>query len=41
LRNGQMLFAPLDNLTCWEVRANVNFLLRVTPYYRALESQEV
>lgn len=41
LRNGQMLFAPLDNLTCWEVRANVNFLLRVTPYYRALESLEV
>lgn len=41
LRNGQMLFAPLDNLTCWEVRANVNFLLRVTPYYRALEPQEV
>lgn len=41
LRNGQMLFAPLDNLTCWEVRANVSFLLRVTPYYRALEAQEV
>lgn len=41
LRNGQMLFAPLDNLTCYEVRANVGYQLRVTPYYRALEPQEV
>lgn len=41
LRNGQMLFAPLDNLTCWEVRANLGFILRVTPYYRALEPLEV
>lgn len=41
LRNGQMLFAPLDNLTCWEVRANMGFILRVTPYYRALEPLEV
>lgn len=41
LRSGQMLFAPLDNLTCWEVNANLNFKLSVTPYYRALEPQEV
>jgi hypothetical protein len=41
LRNGQFCLAPVDNLTCWEVRANVNFILRVTPYYRALEAQEV
>lgn len=41
LRSGQMLFAPLDNLTCYEVRANVGYQLRVTPYYRALEPQEV
>lgn len=41
LRSGQMLFAPLDNLTCYEVRANVGFSLRVTPYYRALELTEV
>lgn len=41
LRDGQMLFAPLDNLTCWEVRANTGYILRVTPYYRALEPLEV
>lgn len=41
LRNGQFCLAPLDNLTCWEVRANVNFILRVTPYYRALELSQV
>lgn len=41
LRSGQMLFAPLDNLTCYEVRANTGYNLRVTPYYRALEIQEV
>lgn len=41
LRSGQVLFAPLDNLTCYEVRANVGYQLRVTPYYRALEPDEV
>lgn len=41
LRSGQMLFAPLDNLTCWEVNANMNFILRVTPYYRALELETI
>jgi|SRR5687768_1414587 len=41
LRSGQMLFAPLDNLTCWEVRANTGYVLQVIPYYRALELEEV
>jgi len=41
LRSGQMLFAPLDNLTCWEVRANTGYVLQVIPYYRALEAEEV
>lgn len=41
LRSGQMFFAPLDNLTCWEVNANSGYVLQVIPYYRALEAQEV
>jgi hypothetical protein len=41
LRSGQMFFAPLDNLTCWEVDANTGYVLQVIPYYRALEPQEV
>lgn len=41
LRSGQMFFAPLDNLTCWEVNANTGYVLQVIPYYRALEPQEV
>lgn len=41
LRSGQMLFAPLDNLTCWQVVANTGYVLQVVPYYRALELDEV
>lgn len=41
LRSGQMFFAPLDNLTCWEVNANTGYVLQVVPYYRALEPEEV
>lgn len=41
LRDGQFCLAPVDYLTCWEVRANVGYQLRVTPYYRALEPEEV
>lgn len=41
LRSGQMFFAPLDNLTCWEVDANSGYVLQVIPYYRALEPEEV
>lgn len=38
LRDGQFFLPQVDNLTCYEVRANTGFNLRVTPYYRALES---
>lgn len=41
MRSGQMFFAPLDNLTCWEVNANSGYVLQVIPYYRALEPEEV
>lgn len=41
LRDGQFCLAPVDYLTCWEVRANTGYLLRVIPYYRALEPEEV
>lgn len=41
MRSGQMFFAPLDNLTCWEVNANTGYVLQVIPYYRALEPEEV
>lgn len=40
LRDGQFFLPQVENLTCYEVRANTGFNLRVTPYYRALESDE-
>ena len=39
LRDGQFCIPPVDNLTCYEVRANFGYNLRVTPYYRALEQE--
>jgi hypothetical protein len=41
LRDGQFCLAPVDYLTCYEVRANTGYSLRVTPYYRDVEPQEV
>ena len=37
IRSGQFFFAEKDNLTVWEVNANIGFRLRVTPYYREVE----
>lgn len=37
LRDGQFVNAEKDNLTCWAVRANLGWRLRVTPYYREVE----
>jgi hypothetical protein len=37
LSDGQFVHAEKDNLTCWRVRANTGFRLRVTPYYREVE----
>ena len=37
IRSGQFFFAEKDNLTVWEVNANVGFRLRVTPYYREVD----
>lgn len=41
VRSGQLILAPVDYLTCWEVRANTGYNLSVTPYYREKEPQEV
>jgi hypothetical protein len=32
----QFFLAPVRGLTCWEVRANLGFINRVTPFYREL-----
>jgi len=37
LRSGQFFLPEKDNLTCWEVQANIGFKLRVTPYYKTEE----
>jgi len=37
LRDGQFFLPQKENLTCWEVQANLGFRLRVTPYYKTLE----
>lgn len=37
LRSGQFVHAEKDNLTCWSVRSNVGWSLRVTPYYKGVE----
>lgn len=34
----QFFIAPVRGLTSWEVRANLGFINRVTPFYRALPS---
>jgi len=34
LRSGQFFLPEKNNLTCWEVKANNGFKLRVTPYYK-------
>lgn len=38
LRDNQFVFAEKDNLTHWFVSANQGYNLRVTPYYRVVES---
>lgn len=38
LRDGQFIFAEKDNLTCWALRPSQGYTLRVTPYYREVES---
>lgn len=38
MRSGQAVFAEIDGLTKWRVSASVGFILRVTPYYREMES---
>lgn len=38
MRSGQMVLAERPRLTKWLVSANVGFNLRVTPYYRKIES---
>ena len=40
LRSGQFFLPEKDNLTCWEVQANIGFKLRVTPYYKTEEAPE-
>lgn len=37
VRTDQFFFAEKDNLTAWRVRANTNYELRATPYYREVE----
>lgn len=37
LRDGQFFLPEKENLTCWEVQANLGYRLRVTPYYKTLE----
>ena len=37
LRDGQFFLPEKENLTCWEVRANIGYRLRVTPYYKTIE----
>lgn len=37
VREDQFLFAEKDNLTAWRVRANTNYVIRTTPYYRSVE----
>jgi len=37
MRDGQLYLPEKDNLTCWEVHANVGYRLRVTPYYKTLD----
>ena len=39
LKSGQFFLPEKTNLTCWEVRANFGFRLRVTPYYKTLEEE--
>ena len=39
LRDGQFFLPEKENLTCWEVQANLGFRLRVTPYYKTLEEE--
>lgn len=33
----QFIFSERDNLTCYRIRANTGYKLRVTPYYRTLD----
>jgi len=37
MRDGQFYLPEKNNLTCWEVQANLGYRLRVTPHYRTLE----
>jgi len=37
IRDGQFFLPEKENLTCWEVQANLGYRLRVTPYYKTLE----
>lgn len=37
VRTDQFFFAEKENLTAWRVRANTNYELRATPYYRSAE----
>ena len=37
LKSGQFFLPEKTNLTCWQVRANFGYKLRVTPYYKTLE----
>lgn len=39
LRSGQFVYAEKDNLTRWAVSANRGYNLRVTPYYRQVETE--
>lgn len=37
VRDGQFFLPEKENLTCWEVQANLGYRLRVTPYYKTIE----
>jgi len=37
VREDQFLLAEKENLTAWRVRANTNYVIRTTPYYRSVE----
>lgn len=37
VRDGQFIFAEVDNLTAWRVASNAGYVINVIPYYREFE----
>jgi hypothetical protein len=37
MSDGQFVFAEKENLTCWRTRANNDYVITTTPYYREIE----